>query len=158
MSTNRQLFVPFRMHSTGWILLCICMSIGIWIAGPSHGVQLGVMLLVSLLLHEIGHMFVATRLRVPVKEFGLRMGGAYNRRAYATRRRDEVLISAAGPMMNLLLVVPFLFVPQIGPQLALGNLALGLVNLLPFPSSDGLHILRTLRGVGLPVWLAAQGD
>ena len=103
-------------------------------------------------------MFVATRLRVPVKEFGLRMGGAYNRRAYATRRRDEVLISAAGPMMNLLLVVPFLFVPQIGPQLALGNLALGLVNLLPFPSSDGLRILRTLWGVGLPVWLAAQGD
>jgi len=67
-----------------------------------------------------------------------------------TNRRDEVLISIAGPLTNLCLAIPFLFVPGIGTQLALGNLALCVVNLLPIPSSDGLHILQTLRHSGLP--------
>ena len=96
-------------------------------------------------------MSAATALGVPVREFGLRLGGAYTRRAYASRRRDEILISAAGPMMNLFLVLPLLLVPRVGAQLALGNLALCVVNLLPLPSSDGLRILRTLRGSGSAV-------
>lgn len=99
----------------------------------------------SLLLHEIGHILAATTLGVPVREFGLCLGGAYNRRAFAPSHRDEVLISAAGPLMNLLLVLPFLFIPQIGFQLAICNLTLCVVNLLPFPSSDGLRILRAWR-------------
>jgi Zn-dependent protease len=81
-----------------------------------------------------------------VREFGLRLGGAYNRRAYATRRRDEILIAASGPLMNLLLILPLIFVPRVGPQLATCNLFLGVINLLPFPSSDGLRILRNLWG------------
>lgn len=145
--------VPFRMHSTGWVLCAMCVAIGVWLGGWRLGLPIGFFLLVSLLLHEVGHMLMARLLWVPVREFGLRMAGAYNWRAYATRRRDEILISAAGPMMNLLLVVPVLFIPRIGAQLALGNLALCLVNLLPIPSSDGLRILRTaLYSGGRGTW------
>jgi Zn-dependent protease len=70
------------------------------------------------------------------------MGGAYTLRASARCGRDEVLISAAGPLFNLSLVLPFLFVPRIGGQIALCNFVLGIVNLVPIPSSDGLRILR----------------
>jgi Zn-dependent protease len=98
----------------------------------------------SLLLHEEGHMLAATALGVPVREFGLCMGGAYTRRAPARCCRDEVLISAAGPLLNLCLVFPLAFLPRIGGQIALCNLVLGIVNLVPFHSSDGLHILHML--------------
>jgi Zn-dependent protease len=91
-------------------------------------------------------MFTAKLLGVPVREFGLRLGGTYVKRARAVRHRDEILIAASGPMMNFLLVIPFIFVPWFGPQLATCNLALGLMNLLPLPSSDGLRIVRNLLG------------
>jgi Zn-dependent protease len=136
--------VPFRMHNTGWLLLALCVLLGIRISGLRLGLAVGAGLAVSLLLHEMGHMLAAIMLRVPVREFGLCLRGAYNRRAYAGRRRAEVLISAAGPLMNLLLVLPCLYLPVIGTKLAFCNLLICVVNLLPLPSSDGMRILRTI--------------
>jgi Zn-dependent protease len=147
--------VPFRMHRTGWYILIICALFGFRMGGWRLALPIGLLLLASLILHEAGHMLAARLLRVPVREFGLRLAGAYTRRAYATRRRDEILISAAGPLMNLALVIPFLFLPHIGAQLALCNLLLCVVNLLPIPSSDGLRILRMMRHSGTPVDIAA---
>lgn len=138
--------VPFCFHRTGWFLVVLCLVFGVRMSGWQFGFLLGGLFLASLLLHEIGHMIVATLLKVPVREFGLRLGGAYVRRAYALRRRDEILIAASGPMMNLLIVVPLFFVPRVGLQLAMCNLVLGVVNLLPLPHSDGLRILRNLSG------------
>jgi Zn-dependent protease len=139
-----KLMVPFRMHGTGWLLLGICILLGIELSGLWLGLAVGVAIAASLLLHEVGHMMAAIMLRVPVREFGLCLRGAYNRRAYASRRRDEILISAAGPLMNLFLVLPLLALPVIGPKIALCNLWLCVVNLLPIPSSDGSRILRTM--------------
>ncbi|SPE31378.1 membrane hypothetical protein [Candidatus Sulfotelmatomonas gaucii] len=136
--------VPFRMHDTGWLLLAFCVLLGIGFYGLRLGLVVGAAFAASLLLHEMGHMLAAILLRVPVREFGLCLCGAYNRRAHAGRRRDEVLISAAGPLMNLFLVLPLLYIPVIGTKLALCNLSLCVVNLLPLPSSDGLRILRTI--------------
>jgi len=136
--------VPFRMQATGWFVLATCILLGMWFYGWRLGLAAGIAITASLLLHEMGHMVAAILLGVPVREFGLCLWGAYNRRARAVRRRDEVLISAAGPLMNLLLVLPLLYVPVIGSRLALCNLSLCIVNLLPIPSSDGLRILRTM--------------
>ena len=136
--------VPFRMHHTGWLLFALCVLLGIRLSGLWLGLAVGAALVVSLLLHEVGHMLAAIMLRVPVWEFGLCLRGAYNRRSYAGRRSGEILISAAGPMMNLFLVLPLLYLPVIGTKLALCNLSICVVNLLPLPSSDGLRILRTL--------------
>lgn len=136
--------IPFRMHNTGWLLLAVCVLVGISLSGLWLGLALGAALVASLLLHEMGHMLAAIMLRVPVREFGLCLKGAYNRRAYASRGRDEVLISAAGPLMNLLLVLPLLYIPLIGTHLALCNLVICIGNLLPLPSSDGMRILRTI--------------
>ena len=137
-----RLEVPFRRHCTGWLLVLLCVILGVRIGGWQLGLRVSALLLGSLLLHEAGHMLTATFLRVPVREFGLRLGGTYNRRASATRRRDEILIAASDPLMNFLLIIPVIFVPRLGPQLATCNLVLGVVNLLPLPSSDGLRILR----------------
>lgn len=138
------------MHSTGWVLLVLCVLIGMQIGGWRLSLPIGMLLVASLLLHEVGHMLAATLLGVPVREFGLALAGAYNRRAYATRRRDEILISAAGPLMNFCLGFPLLFVPHIGTQLALCNVMLCIVNLIPLPSSDGLRIWRNLWNTSAP--------
>jgi len=141
----RRFMVPFRMQDTGWFVLAICILLGTGFYGWWLGLAAGVAITASLLLHEMGHMVAAILLGVPVREFGLCLWGAYNRRARAGRRRDEVLISVAGPLMNLFLALPLLYVPVFGSRLALCNLSLCVVNLLPIPSSDGLRILRTIR-------------
>lgn len=138
--------VPFRMHKTGWILVAMCVLLGIVLSGWRVGVTEGFLVIGSLLMHEAGHMLAAMALGVPVREFGLCLQGAYNRRAVAGRRRDNILISLAGPMMNLLLALPMLLVPVIGTQMALCNLMLCIFNLLPIPASDGLRILRNITG------------
>lgn len=136
--------VPFCLHRTGWFSVLLCLIFGVRFAGWRLGLPVGALLLGSLLLHEVGHILAARSLGVPVREFGLKLGGAYVRRAPADRRRDEILIAASGPLMNLLIVFPLIFVPHLGPQLATCNLALGVINLLPLPHSDGMRILRSL--------------
>jgi Zn-dependent protease len=140
----KKFMVPFRMQDKGWLSLAVCIFLGFPLSGLRFGLAAGALLAASLLLHEIGHMLAAITLRVPVREFGMSLTGAYNRRAYASSCLDEILISAAGPLVNLLLVLPLLYIPVIGMKLAYCNLGLCVVNLLPLPSSDGLRILRTM--------------
>jgi Zn-dependent protease len=135
------------MHSSGWLVVAFCSVIGIRLCGLRNGLALGALIVASLLLHEMGHMLVALALGVPVREFGLCLGGAYNRRGTASRRRDELLIASAGPLVNLFLVAT-LILPLIGPQLAFCNLVICVMNLLPLPASDGLRILRALFASG----------
>ena len=136
--------IPFRVHPSGWIATVLCFLLGIWVDGRRLGPLFGALLIASLLLHEAGHMLAAVLLRVPVREFGLRALGAYTRRAQSGSRRDEILIAAAGPLINLLVAIPLFFGRTFCIQLALGNLALCVVNLIPLPSSDGLRILRAV--------------
>jgi Zn-dependent protease len=142
--------VPFRMRKTGWIWPLLSLAFGIRLYGWGWGSGAGILLFACLLLHEVGHMLAAWALGVPVREFGVCLVGAYNRRAYATRRRDEIYISLAGPLMNILLAFVLVFVPRIGFMLALCSLELGIVNLIPLPSSDGLRIVRNLFGSTRP--------
>ena len=140
------MLVPFRMHAMGWVLLALCVLFGIAMHGWWPGVVEGSLVIFCLLLHEVGHMITASAFGVPVREFGLCGRGAYNRRAHSGRRRTEILISFSGPLMNLCLVFPSHYLPVIGNELALYNLTLCILNLLPIPSSDGQRILRNLRG------------
>ena len=146
MSVMKSFKVPFRMHDSGWLLLALCMLLGVALCGLPRGMVLGYLIAASLLLHELGHIAASKLLRVPVSEFGLCLGGAYNRRAHAVLPRDEAIISAAGPLMNLCLVLPSLILPVIGKQLGLCNIMLCIVNLLPIKSSDGSRILDAIWG------------
>jgi len=85
------------MHRTGWFLVLVCVVLGVRMGGWQLGIPEAALFLLSLLLHEAGHILAAAALKVPVREFGLELRGTYVRRAYATRRRDEILIAASGP-------------------------------------------------------------
>ena len=142
----RQLLVPFKVPLTGWLMIASCAILEIFHYGVGWGFAAAILLFASLLLHDVGHMLMATALDVKVSEFGICLLGAYNRRARANSRRHEVLISLAGPLMNFALVIPCFFLPHIGLELTLCNIVLAVFNLLPIPSSDGLRILKTLWG------------
>ncbi len=134
------------MSSGGWLIVALCVLFEIAIRGFLLGLAAGFLLVTSLLLHEVGHISAAVARGVPVREFGLSLYGAYTRRARSGSHRSEVLIAFAGPLVNLLLVFPLLFLPRIGIQLAFCNLTLFVVNLVPLPSSDGLRIVRSIWG------------
>jgi Zn-dependent protease len=82
-------------------------------------------------------------------------------------RRENMLISAAGPGLNLLFMVIFLVVYLISPGFPfistigkLGfalNAGLGSFNMIPFPPLDGYKIFRGNAAVGLaialPLWI-----
>ena len=79
------------------------------------------------------------------------------------RKRDDILISMAGPVMNLILAFILLFIlrilielpPSISsstivqklPQIALISLFLCFFNLIPIPPLDGSHVMRHLVGM-----------
>jgi hypothetical protein len=113
------------MHRTGWYLVLFCLFLGIRMGGWQLCFPLGALVLASLLLHEMAHMVTAKLLKVPVREFGLKLGGAYIRRAQSPRRCDEVLIAFSGPLVNLLVVVPLIFIPRLDNEIAMCNLVLG---------------------------------
>jgi len=143
------LLVPFRMHNKGWMVVALCFLLEIAVWGLRMGLVGGAVLLLCLLLHEFGHILGAAALGVPVREFGISVYGAYIIRARGNCSRDDALVSLAGPLMNLALVVPSLLLPHIGIQIAFCNISLCVMNLLPIPSSDGLRIARSLWG---PAW------
>jgi Zn-dependent protease len=142
--------VPFHMQPDGYGLLVLCVLIGVMLDGGWRGPFVGLLLVISLLLHEIGHMCMAASLGVQVKEFGISLFGAYTRRSYATNRHDEILIALAGPLTSFCIAMPLIGLHGMAHQVALGNMALGFINLIPIPSSDGMHILKTLRSPNAP--------
>src|SRR3954471_5195941 len=78
---------------------------------------------------------------------------------FRVRRRDDILVSVAGPFMNLLIVIAlfiilkilFLFHIYSGEHAVLKMAKLSMFlcffNLLPIPPLDGGHIMRNLVGI-----------
>lgn len=128
--------------------------------GLAMGLSFSVMLFVSILLHELGHSLVAQRLGVEIAEIELHFFGGTAKMLSAPRTPwDEILISAAGPLVSLSLAglfialamvpvamfVPGDFVFELGVRLFWVNLAvLGCFNLLPAIPMDGGRILRAV--------------
>jgi Zn-dependent protease len=105
-----------------------------WFIPVLDGFLLGVL---ALALHEAGHALAALAVGVRVKGIGLNWKGLYLRREAGTPGRN-LLISAAGPMTNLLLVVTWAWWPMFG----LANACYMLFNVLPLPGADGERVLR----------------
>lgn len=112
-----------------------------------------VLFFVSILLHELGHTWVALRNQVPVKGIKLfALGGVAQIGEQAKTAGAEFRIAAGGPVVSLGLAlvfgaiwlvargVDFLAAPSV--WLATTNLALLLFNLLPGYPLDGGRLLR----------------
>lgn len=107
--------IPIHLHYTFWliffpVLLTLAQSIypqyypeaserDLWLMASLATV----LLLVSLLTHELGHALAARRFGIPVHSVELFMlGGAARMLGFTRRPRDEFLLAASGPMVSLL--------------------------------------------------------
>jgi Zn-dependent protease len=135
---------PFVIHRSGWILVAALIFCGVRDLGFREAIPGSALVILSLLVHEGAHVLAAFTFKVPVSEVGINLIGAYTRRRHASCRLHEVTIASAGPLASILLIVALFFVPRIGPWLAAWNLAIAVLNLAPFPATDGHRILKTI--------------
>ena len=165
----RQLWLPFpiRIHYS-WVLTVSVVSAlfavlyfrgvpGVSAAGAAAlGVVTSVLLLASVLFHELAHAAAAARSGLKVSGITLRVfGGATELEGHPRGAATELRIALAGPFMTLVLFVLFFAAGQLltaapAPVLAvMNNLALinGLLlafNLIPAVPLDGGRILRAV--------------
>jgi Zn-dependent protease/CBS domain-containing protein len=123
------------------------------------------LLFLSVLLHELGHSYVALRYQIPIRQITLFIfGGMAHMGKEPPTPRAEFLIAMAGPLVSLILGVGclggsmamdslsarsgFQGLIVLGGLLGMVNVQLGLFNLIPgFPLDGG----RALRA-GLWAW------
>lgn len=104
-----------------------------WLLPTLEGVFLG---LVAMALHEAGHILMARAVGIKVRRVGLSWQGMFTVREPGPPAKN-LLVSFAGPLVNLLLMAlwPWL------PLFSLANLCVGACNLLPIRGSDGDRML-----------------
>jgi len=123
------------------------------------------LLFLSVLLHELGHSYVALRYQIPIRQITLFIfGGMAHMGKEPPSPRAEFLIAMAGPLVSLILgagclggamAVESLFARSrvqglvvLGSLLGMVNVQLGLFNLIPGFPLDGGRVLRA----GLWAW------
>ncbi len=136
--------ISFKIHRSGWLVIAVFFAFGFRDLGFANGLLGGVLFVVSLLIHELGHATAATLFGVPVYRIGLKLVGAYAHRKHASRPIHDVIITASGPLASLFMTVASCFVPRIGVWLATWNFGIVALNLIPFPGTDGYRILKTI--------------
>ena len=104
-----------------------------WLYPFAQGLGLGI---IAMLLHECGHLIVAVALGLRVKNIGMKWNkGLYTVRQHGTPLQN-LLVAAAGPLTNLLLLTTGAGIPLFG----LANFCYALANMLPIEGSDGYRI------------------
>jgi Zn-dependent protease/predicted transcriptional regulator len=174
---GRALGIPIRVHAS-WFLVFLFVTSTLAtgylpdsLPGLSAGRYWGMggiaalLLFVSVLLHELGHSYVALRYRIPIDQITLFIfGGVAHMRKEAPSPHAEFLIAVAGPAVSFLLGGACLGLValaesvqtqqglhgliMLGALLGMVNLQLGLFNLLPGFPLDGGRVLRA----GLWAW------
>ena len=114
------------------------------------------LLFLSVLLHELGHSFVALHEGVKVRSITLfLLGGVARVERECSTPMAALRVAAAGPLVSLFLAVALFFgfqafsdvnplLANLFSQVCLLNLVLGLFNLLPGLPLDGGLILKAL--------------
>lgn len=174
---GRALGIPIRVHAS-WFLVFFFVTSTLATGYlpeslPGLSVQrywamggmAAVLLFLSVLLHELGHSYVALRYRIPIGQITLFLfGGVAQMRSEPPHPKAEFLIAIAGPAVSFLLgglcigfvlAVESLANPSgwqgllvLSALLGIVNVNLGLFNLLPGFPLDGGRVLRA----GLWAW------
>lgn len=114
--------------------------------------------LTAALLHELGHVFAARRCGVPLRSFSIELLGArLDLASGVITYRDELLIAAAGPAVNLASALAlYPLISRFGGGAALfisaltaASVGLAFLNLLPVSGFDGGRILYCLLSLFL---------
>ncbi len=162
--------VPVRFHFTFVLLLIFLLFIGVGEkqSGVSTALYIAA-LFASVLLHELGHTLVARHYGIRTREIVMFPIGGVSSAERQPKPSEELPISLAGPMVNLLIALALLgwialrqgwvsletlrepTDANLAERIAAGNLVLFLFNLLPAYPMDGGRILRSLLALGRPV-------
>jgi Zn-dependent protease len=174
---GRALGIPIRVHAS-WFLVFLLVTWTLatgYLPGSLPGLSserywamggiAAVLMFLSVLLHELGHSYVALRYRIPIEQITLFIfGGVAHMRKEAPTPRAEFLIAVAGPAVSFALgAACFGFAVllesfqgphglqgliMLGALLGMVNVQLGLFNLIPGFPLDGGRVLRA----GLWAW------
>jgi Zn-dependent protease len=160
--------IPLRIHPSWFVILALATAAfqqhySLSLKDPVSatvlwglGLATAVLLLVSVLLHELGHSLVALAQGVQVRSITLfLLGGVASVERECSTARGALLVAAAGPAVSLVLGLGLLagthgashLSPLLGAmvyQLGSLNLVLGLFNLLPGLPLDGGLIVKAL--------------
>lgn len=97
--------------------------------------------IIAMLLHECGHITAVLVLGLHVRKVGIKWNkGLYTVRQGGTAYQN-LLIAAAGPFVNLLLVGRGPWLPLFG----MANFCYALANMLPIDGSDGVRVAECWR-------------
>jgi Zn-dependent protease len=169
--------VPIRIHFTFALLVLFL----IWRSGSRTGPGVGgdavlfLIVLVCVILHELGHIWVALRYGTPIIDMTLYpFGGLTRFKGHPQRWAAEALIAAGGPVANLVIALfgwSLLALSgatsgttyQILTLLLWSNLIIAGFNLIPAFPLDGGRILRsglvsTLGWSRATIWAASIGQ
>jgi len=137
-----RLFVPFL------VLLVAPSALSGGLPGAIEAAGLVLATYLFILLHELGHCVAARRAGVPVLDVTLwPLGGMARMAGLPADPRAELVIAAAGPLVNLGLALVLAILGL--DRLASLNLALGLFNLVPCFPLDGGRVLRAALALRL---------
>ncbi len=167
--------IEIKMHITfPLILIWAALSFGYFrnagLEGALYGILVTLLVFVIVVLHELGHSLAAQYYKIPVKQIILLpIGGVAQLEEIPEEPRKELIIAAAGPLVNVLLALLLLIIaPLLGQELSTSNLLnltatlgvlsfssifsymfvtnlfIGVFNLIPAYPMDGGRILRAL--------------
>ncbi len=150
--------ISVKLHITFVLLLFLVLQ------GGTKWAFLTVSIFCFVILHELCHAFVAKRFGIPVREITLYpIGGVASMSRLPDKPVQEFLISAAGPLFNILVIIIFFFPLKalLGADVIFHplstatwpltfayvywiNLMLASFNLIPAFPMDGGRILRAV--------------
>lgn len=143
--------IPVRLH---WSFLALFAGFALWslvsggLAGLATTMVVGVALLVSVVLHELGHALAARGYGIGTDNITLYpFGGIASITGQPKTAREELVIAVAGPAVNAGLFLVFAglwgaFGGRVLLTVAALNLSMGVFNMIPAFPMDGGRVLR----------------